>query len=1100
MNNLINIRKYSVQILKTFSIIVIACICFTNKISSQIPSIKFKHIGIADGLPQNTVTCVLQDSLGFIWFGTFGGVARYDGYEIKLFRHTLSDSSGLCNNRINCLAQDSNGDIFIGTDKGLCVLDPKTEKCSVVAGSLELGITKIKVDAKSRIWVGTTKGLRVFDVRKNILEYLNILPINDIHNEVAAIEEDKDHTVWIGYYNRGVLRYSADSNKIVPLPEGLSTIRKVYASALKDDGHGNMWIGTIYQGIMVCNYRDPAVKLQHIKEPGSGKVSVIERIRDIAFDNGYVWIGARNGLFRVTRNGSGLQRFQVNPANPYSISNNSICALLKDKSGIVWIGTYLGGVNYIQPGSNTFSYLNLLQPGYGLNNKVVYAIAEDKHKDLWIGTGGGGINFFDRQNSKWIYRHVETKNNSIDKEYIESLCDNGDTMWIGTLNGLFIYDRRTNKYKEIKLGAAMGKHNYGIGVFSLAKDKNGGVYIGTVYGLFYCSNKGKTSFLGNIREDSDNVAYEKDMIISLCVDRMGHVWAGRMSGLFCYQNNKQENKFIDFSNKKLPVAAQMISSIFEDAYGIIWIATNENGLVYFDPKTKGFYSLQGLSGIPTRGIVEESPGKLWISGINNIYRVIYAYDKLPFEPKDIKIDKFSVENGLESNEFLSPALKLKSGELVFGGYDGAVMFNPRSVLVNRYIAPVVITGFQIWNNHIPDTAVFPRAVTYTKDIVLTHDQSYFTIKFSELNFINSANNQYAYTMEGLKGDTWHHVASDHAVSYTNLAPGKYVFKVKAANNDGYWSSQYTSLHITILYPIWMRWYAWMFYVIVVLSVLYFFYSYKRKTNKLKNELHLQQVINEKERAFASQKMDFFTNISHEIKTPLTLIISPLEKMIRKLSDDERESDQYKYLNLIHRNCKRLMELVTQLLDFRRLETGKVLVAFERKDMVSFIKNIVADFLPWAAKKEISIDIVSKSDEVFADFDADKWVKIINNLISNALKFTPEYGAVKIEIMNTMDNSGKEWVTVRIEDNGEGISAENLKNIFEPFHYYNKMVSNGSGIGLNYVKDLVALHGGTIIVESCKQTNKAHGFTRVDIEMPAYQNEQTELKRVYETAM
>lgn len=1080
--------------LKMFSVVIVSFLCFA-KVSSQAPSVKFKHISIADGLPQNTVTCILQDSLGFIWFGTFRGVARYDGYEIKLFRHSFSDSSGLCNNRINCLAQDGNGDILIGTDKGLCILNPKTEKCSVAAGSLELGITKIKVDTKNRVWVGTTKGFRIFDTRKNILEYLNIPSINDIHDEVAAIEEDEDHSVWIGYYNRGILRYSADSNKNIPIPDCLSSIKHISATALKDNGRGSMWIGTIYQGILVCNYQNSTAKLQRIKEPVPGKISAVQRVRDIAFANGYAWIGARNGLFRVKEDGSGMQDFQIEPGNSYSISNSSICALLKDKSGIVWIGTYLGGVNYVQPGSNAFSYLNLLQPGYGLNNKVVYAIAEDDNKNLWIGTAGGGINLFDRQNAKWLYRHVDTKNNSIDKEYIESLCESGDTIWIGTLNGLFIYDRQTKKYTEIKLGPAMGKPNYGVGVFSLAKDKNGGVYTGTVYGLFYCSDRGKVSFLGNVREDSDNVVYEKDMIISLCVDRYGNVWAGRMNGLLCYLNGKYEKQFINFNNKNLAVANQMISSVFEDAYGIIWIATNENGLVYFDPKEKTFHSLSGLTDMPARGIVEESPGKFWVSGINNISRVTYTYGKHSFKPQDIKIDKFSVENGLESNEFLSPALKLKSGELIFGGYDGAVLFDPKSVPVNKYIAPVVITGFQIRNSHSSDTSVLAQSIPFTKNIILTHEQSYFTIKFSELNFINSANNQYAYMMTGLKSDTWHYVGNDHTVSYTNLAPGDYVFKVRAANNDGYWNSKYTSLHITILYPVWMRWYAWMLYIVAALSVFYFFYSYKRKTNRLKNELHLQQVVNEKERAFANQKMDFFTNISHEIKTPLTLIISPLEKMIRRLSENEKEGEQYKYLNLIHRNCKRLMDLVTQLLDFRRLETGKVMVAFERKDIVAFIKNIVADFQPWAVRKEITVSVVSDNDEVFADFDADKCGKIINNLMSNALKFTPEHGNIKITVTETQED--EEWVTIRVEDNGEGIAAENLKNIFEPFHYYNKMVSNGSGIGLTYVRDLVALHGGTITVESRAQTSEERGYTRVDIKMPVCQNEHTYTKEIYE---
>lgn len=1088
-------RKCSAQKPKTFSLIVVSAIFFTAKVNAQISSVKFKHIGIGEGLPQNTVSSVLQDSLGFIWFGTYHGLARYDGYEMKLFRHSFSDTCSLCNNRVNCLAEDHRGNLLVGTDNGLSVLNPVTEKCSVVPGSTELGITKIKMDSKNRLWVGTTKGLRFFDERKYILKDINTPVIHNINDEVATIEEDEVHDIWVGYTNRTLLRYCADSNKCVQLPECLSF--KISSSALKDDGHGNMWIGTIYQGILVCNYRNTKQPLLRIKVPEYKGISDIQRIRDIAFDNGYVWVGARNGLFRLKKDGSDLQIFQVESNNTYSISNNSICALLKDRSGIVWIGTYMGGVNYIQPGSNTFSYFNLLQPGRGLNNEIVYSVAEDNDKNLWFGTGGGGINFFNRKDARWEYLHIREKRNSIDKEYIRNLCVVGHTLWIGTLNGLFMLDMRTKKIREISLQQAIGNNKWSIGAFAFAKDRNSnGVYVGTLFGLFYCSDQGRATFLGNVTE-IDGAVDDKDMIVSLCADKAGNVWIGRMNGLLCKPNIKTRGrKFINFNNNHLLVASQAVSSIIEDSYGIIWFATDENGLVYFDPKTNQFDTLPGLSAITARALVEESPGKLWVSGINNIYRISYAKGKLPFKSQDIKIDKFSVRNGLQSNEFLSAALKLKSGELIFGGYDGAVMFNPHAVPVNKYIAPVVITDFRIRNKRASDISALMQSIIYTKDLVLHHDQSYFTIKFSELNFINSGNNQYAYTMDGLDGDTWHYVKNDHTVSYTNLAPGAYVFKVKAANNDGFWNDKYTSLRITVLYPIWLRWYAWVLYVVAALFIFYFFYSHNRKTNRLKNELHLQQVINEKERVFAAQKMDFFTNISHEIKTPLTLIISPLEKMLRKMSDEDKESEQYKYLPLIHRNCKRLMELVTQLLDFRRLETGKVTPVFEWKDMVSFIKNIVADFHPWAAKKEISVYVSATNDEVFADFDADKWAKIMNNLLSNALKFTPDQGTVTVEIIEEQEQGDKQWITVRVEDNGEGIAEQNLKNIFEPFHYYNKMVSNGSGVGLNYVRDLVALHGGSISVKSRRQTSEKNGYTRVDIKIPV-QNSNEHIKGVYE---
>ncbi|MGF7231095.1 ATP-binding protein, partial [Arachidicoccus sp.] len=372
------------------------------------------------------------------------------------------------------------------------------------------------------------------------------------------------------------------------------------------------------------------------------------------------------------------------------------------------------------------------------------------------------------------------------------------------------------------------------------------------------------------------------------------------------------------------------------------------------------------------------------------------------------------------------------------------------------------------------------AITYTSKITLSYSQAYFTLKFAALNYVNSESNEYAYKMEGLDDDQWHNVGTERSATYTNLAPGNYTFKVKAANNDGLWNDKITTLQIKILPPIWRTWYAYLFYILVILAILYTIYYYSLKENRLKNDLKLQRAINENEKEFTQQKINFFTNISHEIKTPLTLILAPLDKLIAKIQDV-----QYPELGLMQRNGKKLIKLLDQLLSFRRFEAGAMMLQAQESDMVAFTQSIVSDFENLAAKRDIQLQFSAAQERILVWFDADKYEKIVSNLLSNALKFTPKGGRVDVSLDIFGNDNAHLFAELKVKDNGTGITKDHLNKVFENFYHNDEtnMHIEGTGIGLSYTKALVELHHGKIDVDSHKSTEGCKGYTCFSVQIP-----------------
>ena len=1044
-------------------------------------------MGIAEGLPQSTVNCIIQDDEGFMWIGTNAGVARYDGYNFKTFSYDKSYKKGLGNIIINCLELDNYGNILIGTESGLFLYDRKKESFLLINESKDIAIYKLKRDSRNNVWIGSNEGLWQYNaMNKSVVKNIVLTAYKQPNSPVESIEEDNNHSVWVSYRNGALIHFNTSDKQVLPLSaEILKALKNKGTITVirKNPVNGSVWLGSNYRGIIHINKYGDKASFSHTGMQDTSFPSKFERLRDLHVEGDKVWIGTRIGLFVLDENSGNVAQYTQDIANPESLSNNSITCFFKDKGDNIWIGTYNGGINIVQTKMSNFSYIQTGIGKPGLTKNLTYAIAEDGQGKLWIGTGAGGLNCYDPEDGQFSNYHIRLRQKHIEYDYIESLCLVKDTLWAGTLRGFYKFDIRGKIFREYHLNNVNNpKRIYA--VFALCGDKKQGLWIGTQQGLFHrYANGGLTCYESkNGRKDS----LAEGKITALLQDHWGGVWIGRENGLSYKPFN--EHRFINFSQLPNMPANAYVYTIFEDSYGIVWIGTNENGLLYYNPATKQFGVIDdryGLLSQSVRAINNDKEGNLWISSINAISKIEIKKSAFPFSAANLKIHRYSLENGLKSNEFLQATCLTKGGSLLFGGTNGICSFTPDSMYVNTYKPPVVFTGFQINNHSVSlqeEGSPFSDAISYTNKIVLKHNQAYITIQFAALNYINPKSNQYAYTLDGLKGDQWHSVGNERSVTYPNLSPGKYVFKVKASNNDGYWNEQYTSLEITVLPPIWATWYAYLFYAFLIIGILFTFYSYSLKANKLKHELQLQQAIIEKEKEFSKQKIDFFTNISHEIKTPLTLVLAPLAKILSAVNNNQQV--QHQYLILMQRNGDILMKLIDQLLDFRRVDAGVDKLDVQRGDICAFIKGIVDNFQILAQREEILLSFTAPDTPVITAFDEDKLEKIMFNLISNALKFTEPGGNVMINVFTKKGNNNKA-IVIKVEDNGAGINPEHLDKIFEMFHHYENegRKTGGAGIGLSFTKKLVALHGGTIEVESKIRTPENEGYTCFTICLP-----------------
>jgi signal transduction histidine kinase/ligand-binding sensor domain-containing protein/AraC-like DNA-binding protein len=1064
--------------------------------------IKFDHISGEQGLSNDIVFCVLQDCKGFMWFGTEDGLNKYDGYKFTIYKHDPDNPSSLSNNEVTDIYEDQSTNLWIATiGGGLNKFEPEAEKFThykydqknpvSISSNYMKQITGFKYGDRDVLWIGTAYGLNKFDIET---EQFTRYPATDQdypYNYVEAVVVDSSGKVWIGCSSGGLHRFDPEAEKYVHYrhdPNNHHTMSSNLIWSLLVDQSGILWIGTDGGGLN--KFDNEVEQFAHYRHDPNNPNSLSDnRIPSIYEDKaGTLWIGTwEGGINKFDRKTQQFTQYKHDPHRPYSLSINSIQSIYQDKSDVLWIGTWQGGLNKFNPQSTQFTHPHF-EPYLEDLNLPVWGITESQSGVLWVGTWGKGLVKINRKQdkvSRFLYEpdNPNSLSNNIVSQIIKSRHGGIDVLWIGTFNGLNKLDLNTEQITRYFYIPDEADNT----IRSVYEDKAGTLWVAT-------QNAGLKKF---DQETGQFILVGRRMqIMQVYEDKSGAFWVATLQGL--KKLDRETGQFTTYRHDPddaNSINNNQIISINETSFegkDVLWVGT-VGGLNKFDRESEKFISYTTKDGLPSdviNGILADNQGKLWLSTANGLSK---------FNPKIETFRNYNIRDGLRSNQFVDGVfLKSSDGAMFFGGIKGIDAFYPDNIKDNPWIPPVVITDFQIFNNPVKikrensagsENGYFlPKSINKIKEIELSYTENVFSFEFAALDYRSPQKNKYAYLMEGVDPDWVYTDASRRFATYTNLDPGEYTFRVKGSNNDGIWNEAGTLIKIFITPPWWETNLAYMFYVFLFGFIVFGFWRFQTNRLKIRHQMEMDHLQTEKLEEVDRLKSRFFANISHEFRTPLTLILGPVEQML----SGEFKGNMKEQLKIIIRNGKRLLQLINQLLDLSKLESGKLKLQAQAKEIISFTNGLVQVFESLAVRKEITLKFKSelKSQEVF--IDVDKYEKIINNLLSNAFKFTLEGGMVEVVVSEptppfghpSQEGNPKQsplsggdlgvgkiltgLVQIQVSNTGPGIPSEQLDRIFDRFYQVDDSYSKdseGTGIGLALTKELVELHHGEIFVES-----------------------------------
>lgn len=1020
-------------------------------------NLNFDFYSQEHGLSNNQIHCILQDKKGWMWFGTSQGVCRFDGYKFTVFKNNVEDSTSLKGNLVRTIFEDSKGQLWVGTENGgLNKFNREKENFQHLfyygnqAVLRDASVTSVHEDPAGNLYVGTETQLFRMENEGSLIE---IKPSNKaIFTEYfRVLQTDQSGKIWIGT-NNGLFIYSQKENQVqkIDLPQNISSNQEIWA--IYKDVDGTMWIGTYANGLYTINPNTLEIKQVVLDRNNDRSLTV----RAIAKDrNGKYWIGTRGGLYIFEKNKGVTAFYYHDEREPKSLVNNSIQHILHDVKGDVWIGTR-NGINFlIEERQNILGYKSMQGDNRYLNSSEIFAFWMDRKGDIWAGTESGGINILDRKTGRFKYLVPQPGNpNSLSRNCIKALLDDGkNNLWIGTfLGGIDVLSLQTGTYRHYKNNPNDPSSLSDNRVWALLRDSKNQIWAGTGSGLDKFDPETNSFIHHRNLVDGEQVNW-------LSEDDEGCLWIGS-ENLIIYNPKIEEVVRVNETTRYM----------LQDSKKRFWLATLNKGIALYS-KEKGiikyYTEKNGLANNQTLTILEDDEHFLWISTTNGLSK---------FDPETERFHNYSLKNGFQNNQFTyGAAYKTPDGELLFGGISGFNIFNPTKIKSGDYFAPIVLTDLKIFNKSVKigdhKRDVLTKSISETERISLKYDQNSITLDFASFDYANSLGIQYSYFLEGFDKD-WNEPSPSRSATYTNLDPGEYTFRVKTLSIDRQESNSGPELIITVLPPYWETWWFRLLIFITVFGLLYMLIIFLLNKEKLKNDLVLERMNTKKIHELDMMKLRFYTNISHEIRTPLTLILGPLEKL---RNNTIPEPEIKGHLEVMHRNASQLHQLINQLLDFRKMETGNLKLNLSRGDLVSYISEIVESFGKYAEEKEIELKFNSLKKEIVTSFDADKVAKIMNNLLSNAFKFSGKGGKIAVNLSlvfdsdenEQLDNSpDKRIIEITVKDSGIGISESNLDKIFTRFFQVDEQgKQSGTGIGLALTKELVKLHNGKIFVVS-----------------------------------
>ncbi len=1062
--------------LKYLSIIILLFISIQLKANIQY---SFLRIDNMDGLVNNHVTCFLKDSRGFIWIGTSAGLSRYDGSEFVNYKHSIIDTTSIIDNYIENIQEDENGNLWIQTRLGYVYFDVQNESFSKDVNKifkiqgLKGQLDRIYIDEEKNLWIKRSnigfyelysKEDYTLKAPIKVNEDYNKNIVTFIHKGAEYYYLFDDGSINVYSSKNYLLKYSDHFLQNKMGPDSLTT-------ELYIDNENDIWFYGNYDGVYHYNSKDARWNHYNVN---SNTIRLSNNIvTQLIQDNyGKIWIGTDHGGLNIVNKYSGEVEALYNQAdNEKSIAQNSITALYVDDKGIVWGGTYKKGVFFYHENVHKFLHFkHVISDPNSLPYNDVNCFTEDYKGNLWIGTNGGGLIYFDRKNNTYkVYKKDPKNENSLSSNVIVSLLiDKSNHLWIGTYTGGITYfdGMRFKRYIHDNSDEFSIPNN---NVWTMIEDGDD-ILLGMIGGGVARFNTKDSRFTQ--LENRGSISLVSKMVNQIYKLKNGNLVIATDAGVSFYdiREKRYKNHLVKNIDSTVPFINKSVNAVYEDSRGLLWFATHE-GLVVYNPNSDYIKNFSAKDGFPEdfcNCILEDEFQAIWVSKSSGLSQVVVKQNS-PGSEFSFDIYDYSKEDGLQSKEFnTQAAFKTSKKELIFGGPNGFNIFQARNIKYNRELPKVVFTDFQIYNKSIKpnpgvNNAILQKSITHTDRIVLKHSMNVFSIRFSALDFLIPQKIKFKYQLEGFN-DTWLPLQDNiNSVTYTNLNAGDYIFKVKAANNDGLWNENYASLHITVLPPFYATPWAYALYVFIILLILvYLRYSMLRK-ERLKFTIEQERLQAKRNHEMDEMKLRFLTNVSHEFRTPLTLILTPLDRLLKKVS---LESDK-KLLETIDRNAKHLLGLVNQLLDFRKLELHGLRYNPSYGDIVHFLNDLNNHFKDEFNKKGITYLFEKNSDHLMFNFDREKLQKVMMNLLSNASKFTQEGGTVILKL-DIKEEEG--LVELSVKDNGVGIEENELENIFVRFYQSKnnkKLGLSGSGIGLNLAKEMVQLHNGTIRVESVK---------------------------------
>lgn len=1017
---------------------------------SQTDTYRFKHITDADGLSQNSVMDIHQDNLGQIWIGTKDGLNKYDGTDFTVYRYQKDNPSSISNNGIVCIEEDSEGFLWVGTSFGLNKYNPKTDKFksyflsnrgAVLGNNM---IWDVKEMSNQELWVCHFDGVSVYDSSTD--SYSTVFE----RKLSTSIIETRRGTVFVGT-SMGLFKCSKKESgayqfSLVPETDG------VFINDIIESQGDKILLATKTDCVLEYDIINSKVQPYFEEAELKGKNT---NARKLLFDDyGDLWVASFNGLY-ISGEQRKIKALYHDGNNDNSLNDNFLRTLFKDKAGSMWVGTYYGGLNVHSKFNDNFINITQKSSQEGLSFRVVSSIVNYKNL-LFFGTEGGGISVLNQETN--VIEHITSKNNQdLKSDNIKSLClSNDEKLWIGTYNeGVFVYNLKTKQFDNSALPLKLKEYLHNTGVLKIVSYGEDDILIGTnTKGLIKLNANSKKYRVYSSKSKPQGLT--NNNIKTITVDTSQNIWLGTLRGLNCVTSTNEIKNHVYSNDHRYKFE---INTIYEGLNNELWIGTFEDGLFRFVNNEFEHIDLQvGNNHISSiRSIVTSDLNSFWVS--------TFTQGIIKYNFKEHKIERhFTQKDGLASNEFNRDASFRMGSRYFFGGPSGVTWFDENEISENGYVPQVIITDFKIKNQPVSisyDNALLSKAISFTKEVELSHKQGNFSLSFSIPNFINSKSNSYKYRLNGLETD-WVKT-NNNTASYTIQKPGEYIFEVKGVNSDGVINENPTTLKIIVRPAPWFTWLAYAIYAFIVGAVLYHLFRISKSKTKLKHQLELEHVEAEQIKKVNKTKLEFFTNISHEFRTPLTLILGPLQQITENYNGS---SQMFKKLKAIQNNADHLLHLINRLMDFRKYENKLMSLQATEGNIVSFLKEIYLSFYDYAKSGNYQYDFYTPSNEIMVYFDSEKLERVFFNLISNAFKYTPIGGEITVRIIQE-----NERVILSVEDTGKGIPDEYKDKIFERFFELSlhsktdKEFEKGTGIGLSIVKNIVQLHKGDISVSS-----------------------------------